>query len=105
MAASLSSAEAEELEPTGVFEDEAGCMGLIFWLSGVLVQTVYVLLVDRMSRAKFWFVAGTSHQPPLTKSQVTTPPDPSQGDPFFCSQGPVARQALSPDLRLGNRFW
>ena len=38
MAASLSSAEAEELEPTGVFEDEAGCMGLIFWLSGVLVQ-------------------------------------------------------------------
>ena len=35
-AASLSSAEAGELEPTGVFEDEAGCMGLIFWLSGAL---------------------------------------------------------------------
>ena len=29
MAASLSSAEAEELVPTAVFEDEAGCMGLI----------------------------------------------------------------------------
>ena len=60
MAASLSSAEAEELEPTGAFEDEAGCMGLIFWLSGVLIQTVYVLLVDRMSRAEFWSVAGTA---------------------------------------------
>ena len=60
MTASLSSTEAEELEPTGVFGDEAGCMDLIFWLSGVLVQTVYVLLVDRMSRAKFWSVAGTA---------------------------------------------
>ena len=38
MAASLSSVEAEELEPTAVFENEAGCMGLIFWLSGVQVQ-------------------------------------------------------------------
>ena len=36
-AASLFSAEAEELEPTSVFEDEVGCMGLIFWLSGVLM--------------------------------------------------------------------
>ena len=43
MAASLSSAEAEELVLAAVFEDEAGCMGLIFWLSGVLVQTGYVL--------------------------------------------------------------
>ena len=43
MAASLSSVGAEEVEPTGVFEDEAGCMGLIFLLSGVLVQTGYVL--------------------------------------------------------------
>ena len=42
-AASLSSAEAEEREPAGIFEDETGCMGLIFWLSGVLVQTGYVL--------------------------------------------------------------
>ena len=41
-ATSLSSAEVEELELTGVFEDEAGCMGLIFWLSGVGVQTSYV---------------------------------------------------------------
>ena len=41
-AASLSSVEAEELEPAVVCEDEAGCMGLIFWLSGVLVQTGYV---------------------------------------------------------------
>ena len=45
-AASLSSVEAEELEPTGVFADdvsanEAGCMGLIFWLTGVLVQMGY----------------------------------------------------------------
>ena len=39
MVASLSSAEAEELEPTAVFEDRADCMGLIFWLSGMLVQT------------------------------------------------------------------
>ena len=38
-AASLSSAETEEREPTGVFDDEAGCMGLIFWLSDVLIQT------------------------------------------------------------------
>ena len=29
-AASLSSVEAEELEPGAVFEDGAGCMGLIF---------------------------------------------------------------------------
>ena len=36
-AAPRSSAEAEELEPAGVFEDETDCMGLIFWLSGVLV--------------------------------------------------------------------
>ena len=36
-AASLSSAEAEEREQAAVFEDETGCMGLIFWLSGVLV--------------------------------------------------------------------
>ena len=36
-AVSISSAEAEELEPTGVLEDETDCMGLIFWLSGVLV--------------------------------------------------------------------
>ena len=43
VAASLSSAEAEELVPAAVFEDDAGCMGLIFWLSGVLVQTGYVL--------------------------------------------------------------
>ena len=43
MVASLSSGEAEELEPAGVFEDEAGCMGLIFWLSGMLVQAGYVL--------------------------------------------------------------
>ena len=43
MVASLSSAEAEELELAGIFEDEAGCMGLIFRLSGVLVQTGYVL--------------------------------------------------------------
>ena len=42
MAASLSSVGAEELEPTDVFEDEAGCMGLIFWLSGVLVQMGHV---------------------------------------------------------------
>ena len=42
MAASLFSAEAEEREPAGVFEEEAGCMGLIFWLSGVLVRTGYV---------------------------------------------------------------
>ena len=42
-AASLSSTEAEELEPTPVCEDEIGCMGLIFRLSGVLVQTGYVL--------------------------------------------------------------
>ena len=42
MTASPSSAEAKELEPTGIFE-EAGCMGLIFWLSGVLVQTGCVL--------------------------------------------------------------
>ena len=42
MAASLASAEAEELESAAVFEDEAGCMVLIFWLSGVLVQTGYV---------------------------------------------------------------
>ena len=41
-ATSLPSAETEEREPTGVVEDEADCMGLIFWLSGVLVQTVYV---------------------------------------------------------------
>ena len=40
---SLSSAEVEELGPAGVFEDETGCMGLIFWLSSVLVQTGYVL--------------------------------------------------------------
>ena len=43
MAASLSSAEAEELESGAVCEDEAGCMGLIFGLSGVLVQSGYVL--------------------------------------------------------------
>ena len=42
VASSLSPAEAEQLEPTGVFEDEAGCMSLIFWLSGVAVQTGYV---------------------------------------------------------------
>ena len=36
MAASLFSAEAEELVPATVFEDEAGCMVLIFWLSGAL---------------------------------------------------------------------
>ena len=42
VAASLSSAEAEELEPAGIFEDEAGCMSLIFRLSGVLVQTGYI---------------------------------------------------------------
>ena len=41
-AASLSSVEAEELEPAGVFADEAGCMNLIFWLSGVLVQMGYI---------------------------------------------------------------
>ena len=43
MAASLSSVEAEELVPAAVFEDEVDCMGLIFWLSGVLVQTGYVI--------------------------------------------------------------
>ena len=36
-AVSLSSLEAEELVSACVFEDETGCMGLIFWLSGVLV--------------------------------------------------------------------
>ena len=41
-AASRSSVEAKELEQADVFEDEAGCMGLIFWLSGVLAQTGYV---------------------------------------------------------------
>ena len=54
-AASLSSAEVEELEPAAVFEDEADCMGLIFWLSGVLVG---LCSQDLMSRAKFWRVAG-----------------------------------------------
>ena len=34
MAASLSSVETEELETAAVLEGEAGCMGLIFWLSG-----------------------------------------------------------------------
>ena len=43
MAASLSSAKAEELEPAAVFEDEAGCIELIFWLSDVPVRTGYVL--------------------------------------------------------------
>ena len=43
MVASLSSGKAEELEPAGVFEDEVDCMGLIFWLSGALVQTGYIL--------------------------------------------------------------
>ena len=43
MAASLSPAEAEELEPAALVEDEADCMGLIFWLSSVLIQTGYVL--------------------------------------------------------------
>ena len=57
-AASLSSAEAEELEPAAVCENEAGCMGLIFWLSGVLVQNRLCFLVDRMSGAKFWRMAG-----------------------------------------------
>ena len=45
-AASLSSVEAEELEPADVVADdvvadEAGCMSLIFWLTGVLVQMGY----------------------------------------------------------------
>ena len=59
-APSLSSAEAEEREPTGVFGDEAGCMGLIFWLSGVPVYCSNRLCsaIDRMSRAKFWRLAG-----------------------------------------------
>ena len=42
-AASLSSVEAEELDPAAVGEDEADFMGLIFRLSGVLVQTGCVL--------------------------------------------------------------
>ena len=57
-AASLSSAEAEELEPVVVCEDEVGCMGLIFWLSGVLAQMGQCSPVDRMGRAKFLLVAG-----------------------------------------------
>ena len=43
MAASLPLAEVEELELAPVCEDEADCMGLIFWLSGLLVQMGYVL--------------------------------------------------------------
>ena len=43
MAASLALAEGEELELAPVCEDEADCMGLIFLLSDLLVQTGYVL--------------------------------------------------------------
>ena len=43
MAASLPLAEVEELELAAVCEDEADCMGLIFWLSSELVQMGYVL--------------------------------------------------------------
>ena len=56
-AVSLSSAEAEELEPTGVFKDEAGCMGLVFGYPVYWFKRVR-FTVDRINGAKFWRVAG-----------------------------------------------
>ena len=99
MAASLSSVEAEELVPAAVFEDEADCMGLISGYPVCWFKLV-MFLNDRMSRAKFWRMAGIAdylvreliklQQLPPAKSQEIHP-DPSQGDPFFCSQRSVAR--------------
>ena len=57
MAASLSSVEAEELGPAAVFEDEAGCMGLILIIRCAGLNGL-CYLVDRLSGAKFWRVAG-----------------------------------------------
>ena len=58
MIASLSSGEAEELEPAGVFEDEVDCMGLIFLVIRCAGVNRLCFAVDRISRAKFWRVAG-----------------------------------------------